>query len=96
MALGAAAGAGNLSGAVTLVAFYLSGGVAVGTFALAYVSASGATVATKTATALTVGTANLFLAVAELAFAIAVVAEIALVCDTSCAFAAGTWFAANG
>ena len=96
MALSAAAGAGNLSGAVTLVAFYLSGGVAVGTFALAYVSASGATVATEAATALTVGTANLFIAVAELAFAVAVVAEIALVGDAACAFAVGTWFAANG
>jgi hypothetical protein len=95
VALGAAAGAGNLSGAVTLVAFYLSFGVAFGTFALADVSASGATVATEAATALTVGAANLFLAVAELAFAVAVVAEIALVGDTSCAFAAGTWFAAN-
>lgn len=95
MALGAAAGAGNLSCPVTLVAFYLSFGVAFGTFALAYVSASGATVATEAAAPLTVGAANLFIAVAELAFAVAVIAEIALVGDTSCAFAAGTLFAAN-
>ena len=95
MALSAAAGAGYLSGAVTLVAFYLSGGVAVGTFALADVSASGTTVATETASALTVGAANLFLAVAQLAFAVAVVAEIALVGDTSGAFATGTFLVAR-
>lgn len=95
VAFGAAAGAGNLSCPVTLVAFYLSFGVAFGAFALADVSGSGATVATETAASLTVGATNLFLAVAQLTFAVAVVAEITWVGDTPGAFATRTFLVAK-
>lgn len=77
MSLGATAGAGDYLGSFAFAAGDIARAVAVGALVIAAVSAPGAPVALEAAAALAIGAANLFVAIAKVALAVAVVTELA-------------------